>query len=155
MAETPAQSPSFIHVHLLQNACRLEAAWLFPFHRDRDKLTEGGDALQPCWAQRPAPTHTPHAPTPTREAGALERPRKPGPAAQTPPCSPSWRLGPLDPRGARLLGEGGPTLICSRTAWAQLLTGYFLPGPLPGLAHPLEPHMPHQPHLEALPSSPS
>lgn len=84
----------------------------------------------------------------------MGRLRMPGPAAQTPPCFPSWRLGPLDPRGVRRWGEGGPTFICSHTAWAQLLTGYFLLGPLPSLAHPLEPHLPHQPHLESLPSGP-
>lgn len=66
VAETQAQSPSFIHVHLLQNACHLVAAWLFPFHRDRDKLREGGDVLQPCWAQRPAP------PVPPPLRGRLE-----------------------------------------------------------------------------------
>ena len=66
----------------------------------------------------------------------------------------AWALGPLDPRGACLWGEGGPTLICSHITWAQLLTGHFLHGPLPSLAWPLEPHLPHQPHLQSLPSRP-
>lgn len=152
MAQTPAQSPSFIHVHLLQNACQSEAERLFPLHRGRDKLIEGRGCTS---ALLGSVSHPPPSVSPPLQ-GRLEPWGGRGCQSQLPrhcPASLPGGLGPWIPEGHACRGREAQ-LSCSHTTWAQLLTGHFLPGPLPSLAHPLELHLPHQPHLESLPSCP-
>lgn len=96
MAEAPAQSPSFIYVHLLQNACQLEAAWLFPSHRGRDKLTEGRGRSSALLG----PVSRPPVPPPLQ--GRLEPWGGRGCQAQLPrhhPASLPGGLGPWIPEG--------------------------------------------------------
>ena len=97
MAETPAQSPSFIHVHLLQNACQSEAARLFPFHRGRDKLIEG----RGCTSALLGPVFpTPPVSPPYKGGwshGEAEDASPSCPDTALLPFLEAWALGPLGP----------------------------------------------------------